>query len=387
MNMPPRSSTTPEPASAPRSPIQRYSPSLGPMSRSPRPRNFTDNSLETVTELSNLQGAVNFLPGSPSTVVSPISIEDPHMIRRRPVGEPNRHGVPSITMPPLAATISHPISPPTPDRSPQELIEDSSSVPTITETSGHERPVSLTGANLQDRLNRPVPPVPNTDQQTRDHPGYIPPKMQLGQPGRPELLPSNRNSEPFIPMNGQSTQHAPMLYHQVTRDSPRSSLNLPNGVAASHGWGRTSPSPQSIRAGGQPNGMPRQDSNSPTFGRNMQVPLPNVVARSPAAPPSSAGSGISPMVTQSTPNLHQQWSHPQQQAHPQYQHAHNVSYGRNSMNLISPPAVPQQRTLHQSAYMENHQAQHQQVYPDVNGDTNGFRMGLRRSMAMKKKGK
>ena len=374
---PRRSSTTPEPSIAPISPVQRFSPPLGPIPRSQRGRNFTDTSLETVKELTNLQGAVNFLPGS-STVVSPISLEDPHVIRRRPVGESNRHMLPHITMPAVTATLTHPISPPTPDRSPQELIEDSSSIPTITETSIHERTVSLTGANLKDRLNRPVPPVPGTEQQIRDHPGYVPPRLQVGQPARPELLPPNPNAEPFAQMNGQNSQAISTMHHQEIRESPRPSLNLPNGAAVSLGWARTMPSPQST-GGFIPNGIPRQESNSPTFIKNLQVPMSNGMVRS-TPPPGSAGSGISPMLTQSTPNLslYPQWSHAQQQqGYPPYQHVPNLSYDWNGGNMTAPPPPPWRM---QSAYSENHQA-----YSGGNGEDTGSGMGISRRMTTKRR--
>ena len=349
---PRRSSTGPEtPVSALSPMVSAISPGMSALSpvilpsRPQRQRNFSDRNLETVAEQNPLQGVMNYFPGKGPT------------IRRRPVGD---H--PNIILPQPSATISHPISPPTPDRSPQELIEDSASL-TITEHSRHSPRVSLSGNNLRDRLNRPVPPPPNNDQQVRDHPGYIPPTLQPGYFSEPAVL-ARGNAEPFTPTS-PNTNGAD--YH-VANGEPWT--QRPSSPYASPHIPQPSTFDPSYSPPINPNHNPVTSSSSqPPHHLTNGVSRPHYQQPSPPnlTPVGSAGSGVSRSGPAPNPNglgyqayptyhLHRP-SPPDQTVRPPSQPARLASYTTPVSAPVPPqPPLPppmQPRTQSQSAYAEN----------------------------------
>jgi hypothetical protein len=71
-----------------------------------------------------------------------------------------------------------------------------SPIATPSASAGERHLPTLTGANLQNRLNQPVPPRPSHLSQ-ENSPTYIPTALQVGKRTSPSILPSDGNSEPF----------------------------------------------------------------------------------------------------------------------------------------------------------------------------------------------
>lgn len=220
VHVPPRASTTIEAAPSQGTPAQRFGPPIDSAGHSFRAMDISGPSLETVTEFGSLGAATNFLPGSPSTVISPVSTHEAYFypIRRRPVGGDDNSRSPD-GMPRLYANITDPTSPPIADRPLRSRGQDPVSGPTDIDSM---HPQDLSGSvvpgNIQDRLDKPVPPLPTIEDHLQD-PGYIPPNLRVGQPGRPGSLVRDPNAEPF------ATVATPV--HQVSIPRRQLPQNIP----------------------------------------------------------------------------------------------------------------------------------------------------------------
>ena len=194
-------------------PSRRFMSQYGGLSnRIFRPRGMSESSLDAVSETTMTpQFSAHARPlqrqVTGDSIISPLTMgSSPSSLRRRPVSFDGRARSDSYFS--LRATISRPLSSsPHVDLSPQELgtrlvNRNRPATSPVSPADGNENSgnVSLTGANLQNRLNQPVPPPPSqTDQEMASQ--YIPPKLQAGRPPPPPALINqnqNRNAEPFI---------------------------------------------------------------------------------------------------------------------------------------------------------------------------------------------
>ena len=238
----------------------------GPLQRSGRPGN---SGLSTVNE------TVGFHPGSRSVSLpfrGPPGNIDPYLIPSRPSTHegPSRNEAAEFNLMP---TITHPVSPPTPDRN-MELALPS---PLLDPTRASRNSMTLTGANLTNRLNHPVPPIPN------------PPQHQ-------ELIMSPPNAhrsgaEPPSPTVDQMSN----LHRRMSQGREGGHLAVTTNGGYGQGWssgrnGLVPPSPP--RAAWGAAGVP----GSPSFHKARQSP--NGLSRN-----NSRGSNRSIPMSQSTPNL------------------------------------------------------------------------------------
>jgi hypothetical protein len=212
------------------------------LSRAPRPRGMSESSLDTLAELTNHQ---TFSPAGTlaradtgSSVISPLSVGSaPLSPKRRPLSTDGRMTSDSFFS--LHATISRPIStspvdrtaepfqqqqPPLPQPQPPFTSQTrSSSLPVSPVEQPVTTPVTLTGSNLQNRLNHPVPPPPSLLNQQRA-PTYIPPNLQVGNPAPAAILPPNKDLEPFTLVPPTPDQLAD-LHRRVSSESRRRPLS------------------------------------------------------------------------------------------------------------------------------------------------------------------
>ena len=177
-----------------------------------RPRGMSESSLDAVSEITMTpQFSAHARPlqrqVTGDSIISPLTMgSSPSSLRRRPVSFDGSARSDSYFS--LRATITRPLSSsPQVDLSPQELgtrlvNRNRPATSPVSPADGNENSgnVSLTGANLQNRLNQPVPPPPSqTDQEMATQ--YIPPELQAGRPPPPPALINqnqNKNAEPFI---------------------------------------------------------------------------------------------------------------------------------------------------------------------------------------------
>lgn len=263
---------------------------------------------------------------------------------------PNTNGRPRELSLSLRPTMTHPMSPPTPDQpswlpeQAQQQQQPPSPLPTPPSVGRSENRLSLTGANLQNRLNHPVPPVPQDETPARRYEtapvssrGHSPPQQHTAQfPARssppqqypqqqqrysPQPVYSGVTAGAYAQNTGHSLAPGTPTAEQMARLNKRQSLT-PN----------THPSP--LQPGHRPMGSathdfapippsPRQQANpprgawgaagvpgSPSFHR--AIAMPNGLSRS-----SSRGSQRSIGASRSTPNL----------LAPSAYHIHNASHG------------------------------------------------------------
>ncbi|EXJ93807.1 hypothetical protein A1O1_02200 [Capronia coronata CBS 617.96] len=155
--------------------------------------------------------------------------------------------------------------------------------------------ITLTGNNLQARLNHPVPPVPPTSEATRT------PQGPIGQPTAPLPLPDNRDQNSAEAPSALAAQYsvAPPTPGQMANLNRRISqtkrkLLAPTSLAntKTHNMSGKGRVPTPPRAAWGAAGTP----GSPSF--NNAINLPNGLSRS-----SSRNSGRSISFSASTPNL------------------------------------------------------------------------------------
>ncbi len=208
-------------------------------------------------------------------------------------GNPEQYAMPSRPLthegfPPVEAptfdlrpTITHPVSPPTPDVDMQQQL------PSPKFEQGHYPPASitLTGANLANRLNHPVPPVP------------IPPERLPFAPQqntRPASQTAGADDRGFAPPTPSADQMSNLRRRvSLTHQRPLSVTTngaYPPGSPSRAGFGPVPPSPP--RAAWGAAGVP----GSPSFNKARQSP--NGLLRN-----NSHGSNRSIPISHSTPNL------------------------------------------------------------------------------------
>jgi hypothetical protein len=253
----------------------------GALARGPHLRGPSDTNLDTVREVdSPLRAEFNGIPHSTGQSAGPGSSNEPsYFNQRRPVSRDGRFQSPPDHRPNLSATITHPISPPTPEHPPGDVMQGASPVLPSPASSSSPKTITLSGSNLQNRLNHPVPPPPSSLQQEMDKP-YIPPTLQSGQaPSPPALLPQKKTTEQFVLAGPTADQMANLhrrmsqegMGGQAERRRPLSiaTSQLLNGnrlplQTESHDFVRVPPSPP--RAAWGAAGVP----GSPSFNKNQQ---------------------------------------------------------------------------------------------------------------------
>jgi hypothetical protein len=253
----------------------------GALARGQHTRGPSDTNLDTVREVDSPSLAeFNGLPHPSSQTDRPTSSNEPSYFgQRRQVARNTRLQSPPDHRPNLSATITHPISPPTPEQSPEDLIPSPSPVLPSSASSSSPKTITLSGSNLQNRLNHPVPPTPSSLQQEMDQP-YIPPTLQSGQPPPPQaVLPQNTDAESYVlappTANQMANLHRRMsqegIRGQAQRRRPLSVATTqpvngcrPSSQTDSQDFARVPPSQP--RAAWGAAGVP----GSPSFNKNQQ---------------------------------------------------------------------------------------------------------------------
>jgi hypothetical protein len=310
-----------------------------------RPRGLSESSLDTLTELTNHQtfspdGTLSRADTS-SPIVNPLSISSAQFSpKRRAVSTDGR--ITSDSYFSLHATVSRPMPTSPAERTPQQFQQQQplqQPQPVFTSQAGpsrspislvdnHTPPVTLTGSNLQNRLNHPVPPPPSLfDQQLA--PTYIPPKLQVGNSSPVTLLPSNKDLEPFT-MAPPTPDQVASLHRRVsseTHNRPLSIAATPTREYYATGRPDSRSGPRNYNVGPVPPSPPRAawgaagipgslpftkahripNSNSQTHTRPQDVSVDTRTG--------SRGSQLSIFHSSSSPNLFTQSA---QQIRPQY---------------------------------------------------------------------
>ena len=241
-------------------PSRRMVGQYGGLSWFARPRGLSESSLDTLAEVNHHQhipdrNGAPIRADSGESGVSEMSTEmTPYSVPRRPVSFHSR----ALSDPPLSlrATITSPMSPNILERSAEEIQAHQFSSPlpppNLVQPDAPRREeinnnVSLTGSNLQNRLNHPVPPPPSHINQQIASP-YIPSTLHIGQPAPPTLLPPNRNSEPFT-LRPPTADQVANLHRRMSQEIHR----RPVSVSASTVFG-SGPAPRDF---GVPPSPPR----------------------------------------------------------------------------------------------------------------------------------
>ena len=201
------------------------------------------------------------------------------------LSRPSTHeGFPPVEAPAfdLRPTITHPISPPTPDRDIHQQLPS----PILQHSNLPPGSMTLTGANLANRLNHPVPPVPVSPEQQ-------PANLQQNTKSAPR--PAIANGFGHAPPKPSADQMSNLQRRvSLTRERPLSVVTNgahPPGSPSPGGFGPVPPSPP--RAAWGAAGVP----GSPSFNKARQAP--NGLSRN-----GSRGSNRSIPISYSTPNLH-----------------------------------------------------------------------------------
>ena len=254
----------------------------GAMSRGPHIRGPSDSSLDTVRELegpSYPDTSTQRQPSDQSNGHLSSRTQPSYFTQRRQASLHHEMQSPSDHRSTLSATITHPISPPTPEQSPGDLVPSPSPVVPSPTSSSSPKTVTLSGSNLQNRLNHPVPPTPSNLQQQMDLP-YIPPALQSGQPPQASaVLPRDKDAEQFMLARPTADQMA-NLHRRMSQDAMRgqaprrrpvsiSVAQAPNGYrppsrTERQDFARVPPSPP--RAAWGAAGIP----GSPSFNKSQQ---------------------------------------------------------------------------------------------------------------------
>lgn len=261
-------------------PSQRAMSQYGGLARSPRPDNIPE---EAVEHERNHQPAVSAQPTiALYSALSPVGNADSYLSGRRPQ---THDGILSQTNMGFQPSTPRPLSP---DAGRQAWPQDQHSMGTPRDTNRENR-LSLTGANLQNRLNHPVPPVPGNQSPASP---YVAPPIQQSPAQRPydSLAPSNMDysmapntpsADQMARLNRRSMSPLPAAFQA----GPTQGLNT-----ATHDFGAVASTPPRGAWGAV--GVP----GSPSF--NRAIATPNGLTRN-----NSQGSNRSIGVSRSTPNL------------------------------------------------------------------------------------
>lgn len=303
---PPRASTTMDGMMASNNgPSQRMIGQHGGIARSPRPGDIPEEGPETIPDTNRRLPQNTVMNHSPQPLLSPAGNADAYFSGRRPHTNANMSPEGLLD---LGPTMTHPMSPPTPDRQmwPQPTMPTSSPP-----NSNHENRISLTGANLQNRLNHPVPPVPDNESPANS---YMPPLSHAQNSQQTQMayngiappanhMRQNQQTQPIyntlvINNNNYATPATPTA-EQLARLNRRAQSPIPSALQIGHGhrsntasrdFGAVPPSPP--RAAWGAAGVP----GSPSF--NRAIASPNGLSRN-----NSRGSNRSIGASRSTPDL------------------------------------------------------------------------------------
>ena len=310
-------------------PSRRAMSQYGGLARSPRPDGIPEEAAEHDPHhhfvRQRQQQRQSY--GYPQSAISPAGGPDAYFSSRRP----QTHDGPSPDEGTLGlrSTLTHPVSPPTPERQSWQEVQQQPPLPTPPSADRREHRVSLTGANLQNRLNHPVPPVP-----TNQSPAsiYGPSQAQNisayreAQQSQTQNMPTYSQAQQSqtlyatAPTGPSSEQMARLNRRQSPLPSPLQA-GPPGHMyrnTASRDFGGAPPSPTPPRAAWGATGVP----GSPTF--NRAIATPNGLNR-----PVSEASAHSIGASRSTPNLLQGQFSPRP-----------VSHRLDTINSVNSAMVP-----------------------------------------------
>lgn len=233
-------------------PSSRMMSQYGALARSPRPDGIPEETTEhTVNDRNRRLPSDSQAGYSSNDILNPAGNVAAYFSGQRPR---TQDGVSPEGNLVLRPTMTHPMSPPTPDRPAWILEQGQAPLPTPPSVHRSENRVSLTGANLQNRLNHPVPPVPSNES-----------------PANPYTL--SQNQGPIQP-----------TYNQVVTNDSRYSNHVPPSTPTAEQMARLSrrqsPLPTPLRAGPPGQGFGGGHTHRNTASHDFGV--------LPAAPPRSA---------------------------------------------------------------------------------------------------
>lgn len=274
-------------------PSQRVMSQYGGLARSPRPDNIPEEGTEQVHRQRFAQSGQHMPQSNP---ISPVRGPSNNYFGAgvRPSMPTNNSSDIPLNLRP---TMTHPVSPPTPERE-AWLAEQQQQLRPSSGGRGENR-LSLTGANLQNRLNQPVPPVPP---ETSTISSYVPTQMsadmsRVSSYHRSPRPVSEYNMAPGTPTVEQMARLHRRTQSPVTAHLPPGQYSQPafpgypaHRTTASRDFGAVPPSPPPGAWGAA--GV----AGSPSF--NRAIATPNGLLRN-----NSRGSNRSIGASRSTPNL------------------------------------------------------------------------------------
>lgn len=240
--------------------------------------------LATVNEASILhQGSrsVSFPVNAPSPAAQAelYSVPSRHSTHEGPMSGSEQGSIP------LRPTITHPISPPTPDR----LVDPGLPSPVMNSSRPLSASITLTGANLANRLNHPVPPVPG---QTQRHFTIASPTAPNNSESALQAQPSQTPTTDAYGFVLPTADQMSNLHRRMSEQREQPLAVTTNGVSPPGSAPRTiAPSPPRGAWGAA--GVP----GSPSFNKAQRSP--HGISRN-----NSRGSQRSIPTSHSTPNLH-----------------------------------------------------------------------------------
>ena len=336
-----------------------------------RQRGLSESSRDTLMELAAAEQSARRAIDRADTqdsFSSPVSQWPTGNRQRRPISHDGVSSSEASLM--LRSTLSHPMSPITPptqspeaSMSPQSLnalmaaqspIRMQSFSPVSAPMSPiEERYITLTGSNLQNRLNHPVPPTPApTPYQHQPQVDHIPAALKAGQAAQQTRLSIGQMSKPF-----SLSPPTPSQVENLNRRMSQSSRRGPPSITISPHLGDDNFASWPSQSGGAPYHSASQDfaptvPPSPPRAAWGAAGVPGSLsfnkARNSSRPLSrsdSRGGGRVIPISSSTPNLH---------AHPHsprsYQSVQRPRYGRlDTIESVQSAYAEQTRSRSHSA--------------------------------------
>ncbi|KAK5939298.1 hypothetical protein PMZ80_008602 [Knufia obscura] len=309
-------------------PSQRMMSQYGALARSPRPDGIPEESAEHMGN--NMNGRIPPTTQSgyaSNNVTSPAGNADAYFSGRRPLTQDGISPEGNLVLRP---TMTHPMSPPTPDHPAWLPEQDQPPMPTPPGLIRNQNRVSLSGADLQNRLKQPVPPVPQDESPaspygpSHNHVPFVQPTYNQVATNDHRYSNHTMSTTPTAEQMARLSRRQSPLPTPLQAGPPGGGFSHSHRNTASHDFGSVPPSPP--RAAWGAAGVP----GSPSFNRPFASHSRN----------NSRGSNIGSVgASRSTPNLLAPM-----QGQEVYGHSPRPSYGRlDTINSVNSAMLPHER--------------------------------------------